>query len=151
MLKAWNKQNICFFRWKIEIYFISWAPSVIFSLVAATLVKILPMVSTRWNQFRSFTEKTNILYTWSRALTNGDEYHTNTLKSLPNNKILALTKFNAIAKDKIIVTQKLKIVLGRAENNVGKGENAGYQHFLLFQQCFIKLSFPEVLKVGIVW
>ena len=24
------------------------------------------------------------------------------------------------------------------ENIVGKGENAGYQHFLLFQQCFEK-------------
>ena len=27
------------------------------------------------------------------------------------------------------------------ENIVGKGENAGYQHFLLFPQCF--LSFPK--------
>ena len=34
-LKAWNKQNI-FFRWQIEIYFISWTSSVIFSLVAAS-------------------------------------------------------------------------------------------------------------------
>ena len=32
---------------------------------------------------------------------------------------------------------------------MGKGENAGYQHFLLFPQCFQKLSFREVLKVGI--
>ena len=28
----------------------------------------------------------------------------------------------------------------RVENTVGKGENAGYQHFLLFPQCFPKLS-----------
>ena len=27
-------------------------------------------------------------------------------------------------------------VLGRVENIVGQGENAGYQHFLLFSQCF---------------
>ena len=46
-----------FFRWKIEIYFIEWTPSVIFSLVAQPRVKILPMVFTRWNKFRSFTEK----------------------------------------------------------------------------------------------
>ena len=26
--------------------------------------------------------------------------------------------------------------LERLENIVGKGENAGYQHFLLFAQCF---------------
>ena len=36
-----------------------------------------------------------------------------------------------------------------AENIVGKGENAGYQHFLLFPQCFQKASFPESSKVGI--
>ena len=42
-------------------------------------------------------------------------------------------------------------MLGRIENIVGKGENAGYQHFLLFPRCFHKLSFPEVLEVGIVW
>ena len=48
----------------------------------------------------------------------------------------------------MIVTEKLKFTLGRTENIVGKGE---YQHFLLFPQCFQKLSFPELLKVGIVW
>ena len=30
-------------------------------------------------------------------------------------------------------------VINRVENIVGKGENAGYQHFLLFPQCFQKL------------
>ena len=29
-------------------------------------------------------------------------------------------------------------VFDQAENNVGKGENAGYQPFLLFPQCFQK-------------
>ena len=29
------------------------------------------------------------------------------------------------------------------ENNVGKGENDGYQHFLLFPHCFQEASFPE--------
>ena len=32
--------------------------------------------------------------------------------------------------------QKLKFVRGRVVNIVGKEENAGYQHFLLFPQCF---------------
>ena len=42
--------------------------------------------------------------------------------------------------------------LGRVENIMGKEENAGYyQHFLLFPQCFQKLSFPEGLKVLIVF
>ena len=37
----------------------------------------------------------------------------------------------------------------RVENIVGKGENAnaGYQHFLLFPQCFEKASFPN-MSVG---
>ena len=38
-------------------------------------------------------------------------------------------------------------VFDRIENIVGKGENAGYQHFLLFSQCLEKASFPEMLKL----
>ena len=34
---------------------------------------------------------------------------------------------------------------------VGKGENAGLQHFLLFTQCFPKLSFLGSLKGCTVW
>ena len=69
---------------------------------------------------------------------------------LPNDKILDLSKFKAFADGNIISTQELKFVFGKVENIVGKGENAGYQHLLLFPQCFQKLSFPEVLKVRIV-
>ena len=29
---------------------------------------------------------------------------------------------------------------------MGKGGNAGYQHFLLFPQCFLKGFFPRVVK-----
>ena len=76
--------------------------------------------------------------------------------------------------------KKSKLVLGRAENIVGKGENAGYQHFfpfptmfskafsfrvvksqdcvvkdyqhfLLFPQCFQKPCHSGLLKVEIVW
>ena len=39
----------------------------------------------------------------------------------------------------------------RAENTVEKGENADYQHFLLFPQCFPKPTSLGSLKVGIVW
>ena len=34
----------------------------------------------------------------------------------------------------------------REENIVGKGENAGYQHFLLFPQCFSKAFFCRGVK-----
>ena len=39
----------------------------------------------------------------------------------------------------------------KVENIVGKGENAGYQHFLLFPQCFQKAFFPEASKGVTVW
>ena len=34
----------------------------------------------------------------------------------------------------------------RVENIVGKGENAGYQYFLLYLLCFEKASFPDTSK-----
>ena len=55
-----------------------------------------------------------------------------TFKSLPNDKIVDWSKLKAFADNKINFTEKLKCVLGQVENIVGKGENAGYQHFLLF-------------------
>ena len=71
--------------------------------------------------------------------------------SLPNDKYLDWFKMKELVDDKINVIEKLKSVLGRVENIVGKGENASNQHFLLFLQCFQKASFPVSLKVGIVW
>ena len=71
--------------------------------------------------------------------------------SLPNNKILDWSKFKAFADDKINMTEKFKFVLGRIENIVEKGENAGYQYFFLFPQCFQKASYTGSLKVRIVW
>ena len=71
--------------------------------------------------------------------------------SLPHNKILDQSNFRAFSDGKKNVTKKLKYVLERVENIVGKGENAGYQHLLLFPQCFLKASFPGSSKVGIVW
>ena len=45
-----------------------------------------------------------------------------------------MSKLKAIAVDKLNITPNITFVFQRAENNVGKGENAGYQHFLLFSQ-----------------
>ena len=53
------------------------------------------------------------------------------VNSLPNDKFLDWSKFKALA-DNVSVTKKLKFVLERVENIMGEGENAGYQHFLLF-------------------
>ena len=64
--------------------------------------------------------------------------------SLPNDKILDRSKFKTFADNKIHVTENFKFVLGRVENTVGKGEIAGYQHFLLSPQCFPKGSSENV-------
>ena len=74
-----------------------------------------------------------------------------TVNSLPNNKFLDLSKLKAFADDKINGTQKLKFVLRKVDNIEEKGENAGYQHFLLFPQCFQKAPLSRLLEVGIVW
>ena len=42
----------------------------------------------------------------------------------------------------------IKLVFDRVENIMGKGENAGYQHFLFFQQCFQKASFSGSLTLS---
>ena len=44
---------------------------------------------------------------------------------------------------KINVTENFKFFLGEAENIVGKGENAGFKHFLFSVQCFQKASFSR--------
>ena len=71
---------------------------------------------------------------------------------LPNDKFLDWSKLKALAEVKVNVTEKMKFVLGRIESLVGKGANAGYQHFLLFQQCFQNAFCLGSLKVRfIVW
>ena len=67
-------------------------------------------------------------------------------QSLPNNKILEGSKLKAFADENSNEAEKLKFVLGWLENMVGKGENAGFQHFLLFPLCFQKASFFGVVK-----
>ena len=42
-------------------------------------------------------------------------------------------------------------VFDRVENIVGKRENAGYQRFPLFTQCFEKASFPDTSRGVRVW
>ena len=44
--------------------------------------------------------------------------------------------------------QMAKFDLDKEENIVGKEENAGYQHFLLFPRCFSKAYFFSVTKSG---
>ena len=57
------------------------------------------------------------------------------LKAFADNKY-------AVAKMAISLCDRVKNMVGKEEdasfeNIVGKGENAGHQHFLLFPQCFL--------------
>ena len=49
------------------------------------------------------------------------------------------TTLKAFADDKVNVTQLFQYVFDRVENFVGKGENAGYQHFLVFNDFLARV------------
>ena len=70
---------------------------------------------------------------------------------LPNDKILDRSKLKAFPDDKTKLLKKMIFVFDRVENIVGKGENAGYQHFLLFPHFFQKAFKLGLLTGGIVW
>ena len=70
---------------------------------------------------------------------------------LPNDKFLYWSRLKELADGKINANELLTLPLGRVENFMGKGENAGYRHFLLFLQCFQKISLPGLLEVWIVY
>ena len=69
----------------------------------------------------------------SKQLVERDEQVVN---SLPKDKILDVTKLKAFADDKLNIAKMTISLLDRIENTVGKGENAGCQHFLLFPTVF---------------
>ena len=69
---------------------------------------------------------------------------------LTNEKILDWYTLNTFVEDKMNVTGKLKFASERIGNILGKGENYGYQHFLLFPKCLQRPPSLGSLKVGIV-
>ena len=75
----------------------------------------------------------------------------NPLNSLASDKILDQFKLKAFTDDKIKCDLKWKFVSERIENILGKGENAGYQHFLLFPKCFQKPLSLGSFNVGNLW
>ena len=59
------------------------------------------------------------------------------LKYVPKNKILARTKLEVpVFTDNKFNVAELLISVSNLQNLVGKGENAGNQHFLLFPQFY---------------
>ena len=53
---------------------------------------------------------------------------------------LDLSELRAFVDNNFNVAQMEWFFFDKIENMVGKGENAGYQHFLLFLQCFQKAN-----------
>ena len=52
--------------------------------------------------------------------------------------------FNSATQSRLLTTLRKKAFENKAfENVVGKGENAGKQHFLLFPQCFFFLPYQH--------
>ena len=70
----------------------------------------------------------------------------NVLPYFPSEKKLNWFKFKGFADDKLILVQMVSFVFDRIENILGKGENAGIQHFLLFPKCFQKASSPGLYQ-----
>ena len=124
------KENICFFfRWKVEIYFIEWTKSVIFSRVAQPRVKILPIVFTivffsfqshqllfsHAGERRKYAGKTSRLNRGSNSQPQFHESDTLTTVTPGWGTCLQYKSF---------------------ENTVGNGEIARNEQFLLFPTVF---------------
>ena len=70
----------------------------------------------------------------------------NAFTSLPNDKSLYFTKFRTFEDDRLNEDQMKISVFDRVEKTVRKEENAGYQHFLLFPQSFLKAFLSRFVK-----
>ena len=64
---------------------------------------------------------------------------------LPNNKILDKFKLKAFADKKINIAKMMISLSDREKSIVGKGENAGHQHFLFLPTMFSKVFFCKII------
>ena len=61
--------------------------------------------------------------------------------------MLDLSEFRSFGHDKLNFAKMISSACDRVEHIVGKGENAGHQHFLLFQQCFSKVFSTMIVEI----
>ena len=96
--------------------------------------------------------KTNFNFSGTYILltANAFELDQSTIYLFSKGLTLDWTKLKAFADDKSNVALAKISVFHRVENIVGNGDNTGYQHFLLFPQCFQQANFLGSLKIGIV-
>ena len=69
----------------------------------------------------------------------------------PKQQILNSSKFKQFADDNFKFDEKGGKCSKRVENTSGKGENARYEQFLLFPQCFQRTCTADMQKQGLVW
>ena len=67
--------------------------------------------------------------------------------TLPNDKILPSSTL--FVENNFRMVDMVQFFFDRIENIVEKGENAGFQNFLSFTQCFQKACFSALLKMGL--
>ena len=73
------------------------------------------------------------------------------MNGFPDDKIITFIKLKAFADNKFNMEKMIISVFDGVENIVRQGENACYQHFLLFPRCFYHLSVSGSLQLWIVW
>ena len=140
-----DKARFCYqFRWKLTAHNTQSDPwttlSTLLFKIISELVLYIAVFGQDFSSFASGQVYSSVV--WQRV---NPRSQTEMFNPLSNDNILDMIKFKAFADAQINVAQNLKFVYERVENIVGKWENAGNQHFLLFPQCFQK-SF----SVGVV-
>ena len=124
----------------------------------ATISNLMKMAESSPNRFKTLWEKENFLIMSNFSFSN-NVFKRLLLQTGKNQGLFgkgwttswivrSLVQIESICRPQNKC--KLKFVLARVENMVGKGKNTGYQHFLLFSQCFGKASISRSLKLGIV-
>ena len=69
----------------------------------------------------------------------------------PKQQILDSSKLKVFADDNFKFDENSREFSKRVQNTVGKGENARYEQFLHFPQCFQKICNKKMQKQGLVW
>ena len=73
------------------------------------------------------------------------------LKIITRRQILDSSKLKEFADNDFKFDENGRKLSKQVEKTVGKGENARYEQFLLFPQCFQKAYFPGASEGVIVW
>ena len=108
-----------------------------------TISNLMKMAESFANGYKTFWEKEKLL------VASNFSFSHNVFKRL----VLQTHKNQGLFGKGLNFTQNIKFAFQKVANIMGKGENAGYQHFLIFLhflQCFQKASTSGSFEIGIV-